>query len=68
MEEEGGGGGGGEGVISSVYGVVSQRHPVAPACPGLTSPHVGGTVLQSEGKQIGRFGYGVGMRVLGFVS
>lgn len=28
-------------VISSVYGVVSQRHPVAPARPGLTPPHIG---------------------------
>lgn len=39
----------GGGVISSVNGVVSQRHPVAPACSGLTSPHVR-TVFLSEGK------------------
>lgn len=48
--------GDGGGVISSVYGVVSQRHPVAPACPGRTSPHIR-TVLQSEGKQIRRWGF-----------
>lgn len=49
---------GGEGgrVISSVYGVVSWRHPVTPACSGLTSPHVW-TVLQTEGKQIRRWGF-----------
>lgn len=40
---------GGDVIISSVYGVVSQRHPVAPACPGLTPPHIR-IVLQSEGK------------------
>lgn len=39
----------GGGVISSVYGVVSQRHPVAPTCSSLTSPH-GRAALQSEGK------------------
>ena len=48
--------GDGGGVISSVYGVFSQRHPVAPACPGLTSPHIR-TLLQSEGKQIRSWGF-----------
>lgn len=52
------------GVISSVYGVVSRRHPVAPAWPGLTSPHIR-TVLQSEGKQTRRWGCVVGEEEVG---
>lgn len=50
MEGEGGG------VISSVYGVVSLRHPVTLACSGLTSRHIR-KVLQREGKQTGRWGF-----------
>lgn len=51
MEGEGGGG-----VISSVYGVVSQRRPVTLALPRPTSPH-GSKVLRSEGKHIEGWGF-----------
>lgn len=53
---EKGEGGEEEGVISSVYSVVSQRHPDAQARLGFTPQHTRGE-LQSERKQIRRWGF-----------